>query len=187
VHLHPQDVNASPSLYRNLQMISESWTRDIQGVLSDQNFATFQAIVVAAIITALLPTFRSLLIDLYERIIGPFPPGPKCPTSPSLYRYHLCRVFKIPQADVIDLTGYVDRSEFIAAGGSGEIWKGAWKGINGSTLRNPQMLPNVVVKMIRVLPVKDGEKDKRFVVSIPGILDGSRSLKKYYRFSEDEA
>jgi hypothetical protein len=103
-------------------------------------------------------------------------PTLQCPTDPSLYRDHLCRVFKIPPADVIDLTGYVDRSEFIAAGGSGDIWKGAWKGVDGSPLS--QMLPSVAVKLIKLVPVKEGEKDKRFKVSISGILDGSRQLMK---------
>ncbi|KIL54038.1 hypothetical protein M378DRAFT_174454, partial [Amanita muscaria Koide BX008] len=79
------------------------------------------------------------------------------PSDPNLYKAYLCRVFSIKSADVIDFTGLVDRTRFIAAGGSGEVWEASWKGLDN------RALPMVAVKLVRLPPLRDEvHKDKRF-------------------------
>ena len=79
------------------------------------------------------------------------------------YRAHLFRVLGIPSTDVIDLTDYIDCGRFISAGGSGQIFKGKWKGVSASRI---QALPNVAVKVISVPSLKNEyQKTKRYKVS----------------------
>ncbi|KIL59847.1 hypothetical protein M378DRAFT_969685 [Amanita muscaria Koide BX008] len=85
------------------------------------------------------------------------------PPDLNLYKAYLCPVFGIKSADVLDFTGHIDRTRFIAAGGSGEVWEASWKGFNKNLIRTPKALPKVVVKLVRLPPFRDEvHKNKRF-------------------------
>ena len=80
------------------------------------------------------------------------------------YRTQLCRILKISPADVIDLADHIDCGQFISAGGSGQIFKGKWKGVSVSCLQ--AKLPDVVVKVFNIPPLKnENQKIKRYRVS----------------------
>ena len=90
------------------------------------------------------------------------------PSDPALYRDHLCNILTIPptDSDVVDLTGYIEFGTFIASGGYGQVFKGKWKEVGNAALANSHVLPNVVVKVVSVPPLRDErEKEKRLKVS----------------------
>ncbi|KIL59770.1 hypothetical protein M378DRAFT_971931 [Amanita muscaria Koide BX008] len=90
------------------------------------------------------------------------------PSDPNLYKAYICRVFGIKSANVIDITGHIDRTRFIAAGGSGEVWEASWKGLDKNRIiGTPKALPMVVVKLVRLPPLRDEvRKGKRYKVSL---------------------
>ncbi|KAM6494678.1 hypothetical protein JOM56_009301 [Amanita muscaria] len=59
-------------------------------------------------------------------------------------------------ADVVDLSGQIVCSEFIAAGGSGHIYKGRWTA--GLTTFG---LPTIAVKVISLPPLRDETKKRK--------------------------
>ena len=67
---------------------------------------------------------------------------------------------------VIDLTAHIDRGEYVAAGGFGQVHRGKWKGVDDSLINDSHMLPLVAVKVISLPVLRDeSEKTKRLKVS----------------------
>lgn len=86
------------------------------------------------------------------------------------YRDYICRIFNLPLADVVDLTGYINCGGFIAAGGSGQIYKGEWVEPNNPSSHGRHTLPKVAVKLISVPAlISEKRKEKRFKVRTPTI------------------
>src|ERR1700761_2243066 len=95
-----------------------------------------------------------------------------CPSNPAHYRSHLIKVLRLTSNPdfasdgVIDLTAHIDRGEYVAAGGFGQVYKGKWKGVDESILNDSHALPVVAVKVIGLPVLRDGkEKTKRVKVS----------------------
>ena len=89
-----------------------------------------------------------------------------CPINPTLHRGHLIRALNLsPNDAVIDLTNYIDCGDFVAAGMSGRVYKGRWKGVEKSIAQDHQILPPVAVKVVQVPALQDrDEQDRRHKV-----------------------
>jgi hypothetical protein len=71
---------------------------------------------------------------------------------------------------VIDFSGDIECTEFVAAGGSGQIYKGRWVGMPSAGDLDPQQ--KIAVKVVILSPLRDEvEKDKRFKVSICSLCE----------------
>src|ERR1700761_6182318 len=95
-----------------------------------------------------------------------------CPSNPALYRNHLIKVLQLTlnpdfsSGGVVDLTNHIDRGEYVAAGGFGQVHKGKWKGVDDSLMNDSHVMPLVAVKVISLPVLRDGrEKTKRLKVS----------------------
>jgi hypothetical protein len=87
-------------------------------------------------------------------------------SDPNLYKAYICRALSIKSADVVDFTGHIYLSQFIAAGGVGDVYEASWKGLDNPLIGTPQALPRVVLKLVKLRPLRDeAGKGKRYKVS----------------------
>lgn len=94
----------------------------------------------------------------------------QCPTDPALYRQFLTCVLQHKEssshgtAGIADFSDYLERAEYIAGGGYGEVYKGHWENIDSSLESVHHSLPPIALKIMRV-SIHNANREKANKVS----------------------
>jgi hypothetical protein len=90
------------------------------------------------------------------------------------------KILQLHDSPPLNLTYYIERGDFVAAGAFGEVHRGRWKNVESSLLDEPSALPEVAVKVVTLARKQGVLRSSRLKVIPIGILRVLNDLSLLY-------